>query len=114
MGAGGAAAGVAAATGAGAGVTAGGADGVTRAASAPRGGGATTGPGLPVVATVTPGDRESRTKASVTSTAALVPRTPIKAQSHQRRLAARNGGRATVPGATTALALSSSARLRAS
>jgi hypothetical protein len=72
-----------------------------------------TGPLLAGGAVVT-GEREPRTKTSVMTSAALVPRTPIESQSHQRHLAAKNAGRRTAAGAPMARAFSLSARLSAS
>ena len=107
--AGGSAVGVAAAAAGGMG---GGAAGVTSANSASRRN--VTGPVLPVWAVVATGERAPRTRTSVMTRAALVPRTPIKSQSHQRHPAAKNAGRRTGAGAPVARAFSLSARLSAS
>jgi hypothetical protein len=88
-----------------------GADGVASANSASRRN--VTGPVLAGAGVVT-GEREPRTRTSVMTSAALVPRTPIKSQSHQRHLAAKNAGRRTAAGAPMARAFSLSARLSAS
>ena len=73
-----------------------------------------TGPLLSVGTVVTTGEREPRTRTSVMTSAALVPRTPIKSQSHQCHLAAKKAGRRTGAGAPMARAFSLSARLSAS
>ncbi len=73
-----------------------------------------TGPVLAVGTVVVTGEREPRTKTSVMTSAALVPRTPIESQSHQRHLAAKKAGRRTAAGAPMARAFSLSARLSAS
>jgi hypothetical protein len=101
--------------------------GVTAAPAAGVGGGAAcvasassasrrdvTGALLSVRTGVVTGEREPRTRTSVMTSAALVPRTPIDSQSHQRHLAAKNAGRRTAAGAPTARAFSLSARLSAS
>ena len=102
---GGVAAAVATASAAGIG---GGAAGVTSADSAPR-------ERVAGAVTVTTGEREPRPRTSVTTSAALAPRTPIKSQSHQRRLRAKNAGRRRrVAGEPRTRAFSLSARLSAS
>jgi hypothetical protein len=73
-----------------------------------------TGPPRSVGTVVVTGGREPRTRTSVMTSAALVPRTPIESQSHQRHLAAKNAGRRTAAGAPMARAFSLSARLSAS
>ena len=101
--------------------------GVTAAPAAGVGGGAAcvasansasrrnvTGPLLSVGVVVATGEREPRVRTSVMTSAALVPRTPIKSQSHQRHLAAKNAGRRTADGAPIARAFSLPARLSAS
>src|SRR6266542_2817230 len=101
--------------------SAGGAGTTVRAGGAACAGVSTTGGSAEVTAggeggaaVITAGEREPRNKTSVTSSTALAPRIPIRTQSHQRGLVAKNAGRRTEPGATTPLAFSSSARLRAS
>ena len=94
--------------------TGGGEAGVTSADSEPR---ETFTGAVPwsLCAIVTAGEREPRTRSTVTTSAALAPRTPIKSQSHQRRLRARNTGRRRrAAGAPRTRAFSLSARLSAS